>query len=147
MTAPGWRYLALVAAGGSLGTATRWLVGRTLPAGLLPWPTLAVNLTGAFLLGLLLEGLALGSADGVPHRGWRLFAGTGFLGGLTTYSALAVDTDALARSAPAWLAASYGLGTLAGGLVLCWLGMEVAAYGVRLARGSRPEPAAREAEG
>jgi fluoride exporter len=54
----------------------------------LPLATLLINLAGAFLLGVLLE--RLGRARGEPQRRRlvRLLAGTGFLGGFTTYSAL-----------------------------------------------------------
>lgn len=146
MTQPRWRYVALVAVGGTLGTAARALLGRALPDGSVPWSTLVANLGGAFLFGVLLEFLALVSTDGVPHRGWRLFLGTGFLGGLTTYSALAVGTDAVARAGRPGLALGYAAGTVVGGLVACWLGGEAATYGVRLAGGPGGEPDLREVE-
>lgn len=143
MIGPSGRRLALVVAGGALGTAARVGLGWALPASDLPWGVLVANLAGAFALGALLTGLTAAAADGVPHRGWRLFLGTGFLGGLTTYSALAVGADALAREGrPAW-ALAYALGTLAGGLVACWAGGALAAAVARGAR-RRPEAAGTE---
>lgn len=141
-----WAAITLVGLGGTLGTLAREGVGALLPEGDLPWSILAVNAVGAVAIGVLLEGLAAGSGDGVPHRGWRLFLGTGFLGGLTTYSALAVGTDAVARSGRPALALAYALGSVLIGLLGCWAGEEAARCGVRLWRGPRPLPSVDGAE-
>lgn len=119
------RLLALVGAGGALGTAARALLeGRFAPpAGQCPWATLVINVTGSFLLGLLLEGLARSGADRGWRRAARLGAGTGFLGGYTTYSAFAVEAIRLAGPA----AAAYALASPL-------LGMTGAAAGLLLAR-------------
>lgn len=86
--------LLTVVAGGAVGSLSRYGVGLLLPAtGVLDWPLLTVNIVGALCLGLLLGGLTRHSgagADPPSHRRLRLLLGTGFLGGLTTYSALAV---------------------------------------------------------
>jgi CrcB protein len=84
----------LVFAGGALGTAARWALSSALPSdGGLP-VTFAINISGAFLLGALTQ--ALRGMASTP-RGARLlaFAGTGLLGGYTTYGMFAVDTDGL----------------------------------------------------
>lgn len=90
----------LVFVGSGLGGVVRFLVGgwitervAGLPAAALPWGTLAVNVSGCFLLGLLL-GLLGGEP---PHRsgawpGGRLLVTTGFLGGYTTFSTLMYDS-------------------------------------------------------
>ena len=57
----------------------------------------------------------------------RLFVGTGFLGGFTTYSALALDTAALAGAGLAGHAAAYGLGTVVVGAAASLVGILVAA--------------------
>ncbi len=74
-----------VALGAALGAPLRFLVGRRLdrPDGL-PWGTIAVNVGGSLLLGVL-TGLGL-SGDTLA------LLGVGFCGGLTTYSAFAVQT-------------------------------------------------------
>jgi CrcB protein len=54
----------------------------------LPFGTLAVNVLGSFLMGLLVATLAEGSAATQP---WRLFLATGVLGGFTTFSAFSLD--------------------------------------------------------
>ena len=57
--------------------------------------TIAVNLLGAFLLGLLLAGLARRGPDTGRRLTLRLLLGTGVLGGFTTYSTFSLDTVAL----------------------------------------------------
>lgn len=118
------RLLALVAAGGVAGTAAREGVALALPAtGVLP--TLAVNLAGGFLLGLLLESLLLAGPDAGARRRLRLVAGTGFLGGFTTYSSLATESATLLHGHAA-ASVVYAVGTLAGGALACWAGLGVA---------------------
>ncbi|MFC8042077.1 fluoride efflux transporter FluC [Nocardia sp. NPDC057353] len=108
------RSLLLVGAGGLAGAALRYRLGLWFPHRAGGWPaaTFAINVTGAFLLGVLLEALLRAG----PDTGWRqrvrLAVGTGFLGAFTTYSALAVDTDLLLRDGHPWVAAGYGLGTV-----------------------------------
>lgn len=77
----------LVAAGGALGAAVRYLLVLRI-SGRFPWSILVANLAGSFLLGLLL--------DSAPPD-LLLFAGVGFCGALTTFSTFALDTLLLAR--------------------------------------------------
>lgn len=80
-----------VAAGGALGASARYLVGvgvgRVLGAEF-PWATLAVNVLGCLLMGLLVEAMALRWT--VSHD-LRAFLAVGLLGGFTTFSAFSVD--------------------------------------------------------
>lgn len=103
----------LVGLGGTLGTAARYLLSEAIPhvAGV-PLGILAVNLSGAFLLGVLLEMLAPRGADGGGRRSTRLFLGTGVLGGYTTYSALAADSALLLQQGHLVSALLYALGTV-----------------------------------
>ena len=113
--------LALVWVGGTVGTAARYFTGRAVPHLLgVPVDTLAVNLLGAFALGLLLEGL------GNRRARLRLLLGTGFLGGFTTYSALAFDTVLLARSGQSGHAIGYAAATLLLGVAASAVGVVVA---------------------
>ena len=80
----GWTGYLLVAAGGSVGASLRYLAGHLAdrPTGL-PLGTIAVNLAGSLLLGLL-TGLSLeGSA--------ATLLGAGVCGALTTYSSFVVQ--------------------------------------------------------
>lgn len=115
------RALPAVAAGGALGSAGRWLVSEVFPtAGGFPWPTLAVNATGALLLGVLMVVVT----DVVTDRPLlRLFVGVGILGGWTTFSTYALEAlDLLAAGEPA-LSAAYVVGSVVGGLAAAWLGI------------------------
>lgn len=118
------RALALVAAGGTVGTLLRTLAVTGEGDGL-PLQTLAVNVAGAFLLGLL-----LGALHRRPQaRSLRLALGTGLLGAFTTWSGLAVQCVLLVRDGRATLAAGYLLASLT-------LGVLAAAAGSRLGAGT-----------
>lgn len=114
-----------VAVGGAAGTLLRHGVGGWLAGDdrIFPVATFVVNLTGSFLLGALLAVLALRGTDTGRRRDVRLLLGTGFLGGYTTYSALAVETDHLLRTDHAALALTYALGTVLLGLVAALAGI------------------------
>jgi CrcB protein len=108
--------LAAVAVGGALGAGLRWAVARAYVAlaeapgvGGWPWPTLIVNLVGAFAIGLVAARLDRGSA-------WWAFAVTGLLGGFTTYSSFAVELDHLHQADRTATAAIYAVVTIAGGV-------------------------------
>jgi CrcB protein len=116
--------LLIVWVGGTLGTAVR--VATTPPhAGTdFPVATFVINVVGAGLLGLLVERLAR-RESGPRERRLSLPVGTGFLGGFTTYSALAVDTVQLLRAGATSLAIGYALGTLVLSATATWLGIVV----------------------
>ena len=84
--------LLLIAVGGFLGAVLRHAVAVGLPAGTLPWGTLAANVLGSFALGVLLYEAHLA---GVLSAETRLVIGTGFLSSFTTYSTFAVETAGL----------------------------------------------------
>lgn len=123
--------LLLVAGGGALGSLARHGVSLLVPATSVDWPLLVVNLVGAFCLGLLLEALERQVArgdEGRRHRRLRLGVGTGFLGGFTSYSALAVGTLV---GRPAEVAVTQLVVIVVGGLLAVLLGI---AIGSRLDR-------------
>lgn len=107
--------VAAVAAGALVGTALRWALATALGAALVPWGTLAANLSGAFLLGLLTG--AVTSRSQRAHL-WRLALGTGALGAYTTMSSLAVETDRLVGDGHGPVAAAYLVGTVCLGLAM-----------------------------
>ena len=97
--------LGLVFVGGAAGTYVRAEVGHFLPHAPFPWTTFVVNMAGAFLLGGIVEALAQ-RPDDERHRRIRLLLGTGFCGGLTTYSAFALDIHGAAPAVGALYAGS-----------------------------------------
>ncbi len=87
---------------GALGTGTRYLVGlwaaRSLGTGF-PYGTLAVNVTGCFLIAAVMEGSL---TTGLVPPTLRLALTTGFMGGLTTYSSFNYETTRFLQER-AWL--------------------------------------------
>ncbi|MBG6226727.1 protein CrcB [Arthrobacter sp. CAN_A2] len=100
--------IGLVFIGGFFGTLSRYGLTYLLgsPDGF-PVSTLVENVTGAFLLGVLLEGLSRRDPDRGKRRHLRLLLGTGFLGGFTTYSSFAVDAVHLAGAGETYGAIMY----------------------------------------
>lgn len=128
--------IGLVALGGTIGTAGRYLLTGRFPTGEgIPVGTLLENLTGAFLLGLLLESLIRAGQENRGRRVLRLGLGTGVLGGFTTYSTLALEVQNLFASHQPALALAYGVGSVLVGFMACLLGIFLAAS---LARRRRP---------
>ncbi|WP_009885157.1 fluoride efflux transporter FluC [Brevibacterium aurantiacum] len=120
-------YLGLALIGGTFGTAAREAITLALPsADGIPWAIFAVNILGAFLLGLLLDALARMGPDEGRRRRLRILVGTGFMGGFTTYSALAADTASLLGEGDAGAGVTYGLGTVLVGGLATWAGIATA---------------------
>jgi CrcB protein len=112
----------LVMVGGALGSAARYLVGR-LTLGWLgpnyPWGTLAVNLIGGFLMGLLAGMLA--RSGGSEHT--RLLVGVGMLGGFTTFSAFSLDAALMIERGDWGVAISYALVSVIGSVLALFAGL------------------------
>lgn len=110
--------------GGAVGTLCRHGVDELMASSATTWPwsTFAVNVVGSLALGLLVGRIA--DAD----RPARLLLGTGFLGGFTTYSALAVQTDALLRD-DLVTGLAYPVVSVLAGLVAALVGFVVAREG------------------
>ncbi len=102
----------LVALGAAVGAPLRFWMASWLDDDV-PFGTLAVNVAGSFALGLL---VAL-PVEGDAHA----LLGIGFCGGLTTYSAFAVQTVRLGRRGVAYAAATIALSVGAAALGF-WLG-------------------------
>ena len=122
-----WSHLALVFAGGTIGTGLRQLLVLLVPpVDGVPVVIVGINLVGAFLLGLLLAALTRRGPDEGARLRVRLLLGTGVLGGFTTYSALATDTTVLLTGGAVGPALLYALGTVLIGALASWLGIRAA---------------------
>ncbi|MGQ0575916.1 MAG: fluoride efflux transporter FluC [Pseudonocardia sp.] len=110
--------LVAVSVGGAAGALARWGVGAALP-GAGPWPTLAINVLGCLLIGLLVALVARFDAPALT----RPLLGTGVLGGFTTFSGYAVDGVGLLVAGNGPAAAIYLGATLAGAVLATWLGL------------------------
>jgi CrcB protein len=118
--------LLLVALGGALGSMTRfklsgWVLHQT-PNWRFPAGTLAVNLIGCFIAGLL-AGMAVKQEVFTPEA--RLFLFTGLLGGFTTFSAFGLETLLLLKRGEAGVAFANVAISVVVGLLVAWLGYEV----------------------
>ena len=112
--------LALVAGGGVAGSLLRYAVGLALPhdPGRWPWATLAVNVVASLVIGVV--------------AGWTRWHGgpswvrpllmTGAMGGLSTYSAFALDTVQLHEGTGLTVAAAYVVTTLLASVTAAALG-------------------------
>lgn len=125
--------LLLIALGGMVGASVRYGIARWMPVeqGRFPWATFWTNVSGSFMLGVVvvLAGVGAGrtaSAGGRRSRYLRLFLATGLLGAFTTMSTYAVETALLLKDGQVAMAAAYGLGSLLGGLTLAYAGLFVA---------------------
>ena len=124
MTDGFWMSSLWIGLGGGLGSMGRFLASNWIArhAGeTFPWGTIAVNVTGSFVIGLF---AALTSPDGrwlVAPVGRQFFM-IGVLGGYTTFSSFSLQTLNLARDGD-WLRASGNvLFSVVGCLVAVWLG-------------------------
>ncbi len=113
------RAVAVVAAGAALGGVVRYGIGTFVSTrfgiAFVPLATMAINLSGSFAIGIVLE-VALGRGALSPL--WRAFLATGVLGGFTTFSAFSAEALAYATGgafplAVAYVTASAGLGVVA----------------------------------
>lgn len=114
----------LVGAAGGLGAVARFMldgVVRSRFATAIPWGTVAINVVGSGLLGLLVgSGLA-----GGMHPDIEVIAGVGFLGGFTTFSTASVETVRLLQSGRVGRGLINALGTAALALLAAGAGVGV----------------------
>lgn len=131
--------LIAIGAAGGVGAVCRYgldaLIRARFPGRAVPWSTAVINVSGSLLLGLVV-GLALGSAGlstaatAADPPGWAVIAGTGFLGGYTTFSTASVEAVQLVRDGRWGRAAASAAGVLVTGTAAAavglWLGAAVA---------------------
>ena len=117
----------LIALGGGLGALLRfWLDGRVnaaarkaVPGWGVPVGTVAINVIGSLLLGVVAGWWAFHSGD----ETWRLMLGVGVLGGFTTFSTASVEAARLILAGRSWAAAGHAVGMLLAAVAAAWLGL------------------------
>jgi fluoride exporter len=113
--------LLLVGVGGAVGSMARYLIQRQFNDSYFPYGTLAVNITGCFLIGLL---GALFTKGSLPDEG-RLLLITGFCGGFTTFSAFTQEGIQMLQQAKWSLFFIYTLASVAAGLLATFAGYKL----------------------
>ena len=116
--------LLLVCIGSFFGGGARYLVGKVVQSWVavpFPWGTMAINIVGCFLIGLL-SGLSLG---GQLSPATKLVLVTGFCGGFTTFSTFMNENLLLGRDGAMLSAVLYTLASLALGLIAVIIGYQI----------------------
>lgn len=112
----------VVLAGAGLGGLARYLGSTWIMAkygGRFPLGTFLINVSGSFLIGLL---MTLLTERWQPHPNWRLFLVVGVLGGYTTFSSFEYETYQAVRSGARWVGLMYVTGSVIVGYFGVWLG-------------------------
>lgn len=119
------KLLAYACAGGALGAGARYLVtigvARLMGVGAaFPWATLCVNVVGSFLMGVLVEAMALKLQVSLEVRTLLI---TGVLGGFTTFSAFSMDFVTLMNRKESLLAGIYVVGSVGLSILALYAGL------------------------
>ena len=120
------KYL-VVLAGAGLGGLARYTLGTWIMArsgGRFPLGTFLINISGSFLIGLLMTIL---TERIQPHPNWRLFLVVGCLGGYTTFSSFEYETLQAVRDGERWMGLLYVAGSVLFGYAAVWIGAVLAA--------------------
>lgn len=120
------KYL-VVLAGAGLGGLARYVAGTWIMSkygGRFPLGTFVINVSGAFLIGVL---MTLLTERMQPHPNWRLFLVVGILGGYTTFSSFEYEALQAVRGGERWMGLVYMVGSVLIGYVGVWLGVVLTA--------------------
>jgi fluoride exporter len=117
--------IAVVAFGGAFGSVLRYLVSNwfleKVGSGF-PWGTFTINVSGAFVIGVVLE--LAGTRPGFsPYV--RLLWATGILGGYTTFSTFAYETYVLSAQTFSILSVVYAGGSVVAGVIATIAGVGI----------------------
>lgn len=112
----------LVGLGGATGSMLRYAATLLINSKYFPYATLAVNVIGCFVIGLV---FAISIKDETFLNNWKLFLATGICGGFTTFSAFSVENMALLQSGKVGLALIYILLSAVVGIMATFLGYQL----------------------
>ena len=118
----------IVFVGGGLGALARYIAGAAIMTwygGLFPLGTLVINVTGSFLIGLLMT-LLTERYHLDPY--WRLALVVGFLGGYTTFSSFEYESYRAIRDGGQWLGLLNITGSVVLGYLAVWAGAVIAGH-------------------
>lgn len=109
-------------AGAGLGGLARYVAGSWIMlkyGGRFPLGTLIINVSGSFLIGVL---MTLLTQRLNPHPNWRLFLVVGVLGGYTTFSSFEYELYQSVRDGARWMGMLYLTGSVVLGYLGVWMG-------------------------
>ena len=115
--------LLLVAAGGSIGAVLRYWIYLALKPQPFPYATLMINITGSFLLGIIMA-LSIKETN-ILRESYKLFLATGICGGFTTFSTFSYENIYLLQEGKYNLAFIYILASVVAGITAAWLGFKL----------------------
>lgn len=96
--------LLLVGLGGGIGSILRYATSLVINSKHFPWATLAVNVIGSFIIGIV---LAMSLRDENFSNNWKLFLATGICGGFTTFSAFSAENMGMLQNGKIAVAVLY----------------------------------------
>jgi CrcB protein len=115
----------MVMVGGGVGSLVRYVAGTAIMnrfGGRFPLGTLVINVTGSFLIGVLMT-LITGFR---PHPNWRFLLVIGFLGGYTTFSSFEYESFRAVQDGAPWIGLLNVIGSVVFGFLAVWLGAVLA---------------------
>ena len=114
--------LLLVGFGGAIGSMLRYAATLLLNSKYFPYATLAVNIIGSFIIGLVFA-LSIKHEDFLNN--WKLFLATGICGGFTTFAAFSLENMGLLQSGKIALAATYIILSVLLGIAATFFGYQL----------------------
>ena len=112
--------------GGAAGSVARYVASVAIMGcfgGRFPMGTLVVNVSGSFMVGLL---MTLFTERFQPHPNWRLLLVVGFLGGYTTFSSFEYETYRAVSDGGRWIGLLNIVGSVVLGYLAVWAGAAIA---------------------
>jgi CrcB protein len=109
-------------AGGAVGAVLRYIIGSAVSVryvGRFPLGTFLINITGSFLIGLL---MTFFTERSTLHPNWRLLLVTGVLGGYTTFSSFEYEALVATRTGSYLVGGFYVIASVSIGLFAAWFG-------------------------
>lgn len=117
-----FKNLIIIGLGGFFGSILRYLAWYFLKSPHFPLSTLIVNITGSFLIGII---IGFGMKDPSFPGTWKLFLATGICGGFTTFSSFSVENMEMLIDGKYLLSFFYICTSIILGIASTWLGFKM----------------------
>ncbi|MEO6539684.1 MAG: fluoride efflux transporter CrcB [Ferruginibacter sp.] len=114
--------LLLVGLGGSIGSMLRYAAGLLVNSKYFPYATIAVNIIGSFVIGIV---FAMSMKEETLSNPWKLFLATGICGGFTTFSAFSLENMELLQNGKTAIAVIYIILSIVLGIGAAFLGYQL----------------------